>query len=117
MSAEARPQIQPAAAAPGAPHGDWAADTAARIEDLVAKVRAATVDRLASLARLLVYGLLAAIMAVTALVLFTIAAVRALDVWIPRGVWLPYLLLGTTFVVAGLLLWSRRTSPGRGGSR
>ena len=117
MSAEARPHIQAGAAAPGGSHGDWAADTAGRIEDLVAKVRAATVDRLASLARLLVYGLLAAIMGITALVLFTIAAVRALDVWIPGGVWLPHLLLGTTFVIAGLFLWSRRTSPGRGGSR
>lgn len=115
MPAEARPHV-PAAPGPTASGSDWAADAAGRVEDLVGKFRAATVDRLAALARLLVYGLLAAIMGITALVLFTIAAVRALDVVIPRSVWLTYMLLGTTFVIAGLLLWSRRTS-GQGGGR
>ena len=119
MPAEAHPHapVAPGMAAPGATPPDWAAETAGRIEDAVGKIRAATVDRLASLARLVVYGLLAAIMGITALVLFTIAAVRALDVWIPRGVWLPDLLLGTTFVLAGLMLWSRRTARSRGGRR
>lgn len=92
------------------PDQDWAADTADRIDQLVDAIRSRTSDKLVGLARLVVYGLLAAVMAVMALILLVIAAVRLLDAYLPRGVWLPYLLLGAILVVAGLLLWSKRTA-------
>lgn len=96
------------------PQSDWAAQAADRIEGLVKSIRAKTSDRLIGVARLLVYGILAAIMGLMALILFTIASVRALDELIPRGVWIPYLVVGAIFVAAGSFLWSKkRTHPSR----
>ena len=92
------------------PDQDWAADTADRIDHVVAVIRSKTSDRLVGVARMVVYGLLAAVMAVMALILLLIAAIRFLDAYIPRGVWIPYVVLGAIFVVAGLLLWSKRTA-------
>ena len=92
------------------PDQDWAADTADRIDHVAAVIRSKTSDRLVGVARLVVYGLLAAVMGTMALILLLIAAVRFLDAYIPRGVWIPYMALGAIFVVAGLFLWSKRTA-------
>ena len=92
------------------PDQDWAADTADRIDQVVATIRSKTSDKLVGVARLVVYGLLAAVMGGMALILLTIAGIRFLDAYIPRGVWIPYVVLGAIFVVAGLLLWSKRTA-------
>ena len=92
------------------PDQDWAADTADRIDHVVAVIRSKTSDRLVGVARLVVYGLLAAVMGTMALILLLIAAIRFLDAYIPRGVWIPYVALGAIFVVAGLFLWSKRTA-------
>jgi uncharacterized membrane protein YGL010W len=81
-----------------------------RIDEVVAKVRVNTSDRLVSIARMVVYGLLAAVMGLTALVLLVIIFFRLLAV-IPGPVWIPYLVVGAIFVAVGLLLWSRRTAP------
>ena len=92
------------------PEQDWAADTADRIDQLVGAVRSRTSDRLVGVARMVVYGLLAAVMGVMALILLVIAAIRFLDAYLPRGVWIPYVTLGAIFVVGGLFLWSKRTA-------
>ena len=92
------------------PDQDWAADTADRIDHVVAVIRSKTSDRLVGVARLVVYGLLAAVMGIMALILLLVAAIRFLDAYIPRGVWIPYVALGAIFVVAGLFLWSKRTA-------
>ena len=92
------------------PDQDWAADTADRIDHVVAVIRSKTSDRLVGVARLVVYGLLAAVMGTMALILLLIAAIRFLDAYITRGVWIPYMALGAIFVVAGLFLWSKRTA-------
>jgi drug/metabolite transporter (DMT)-like permease len=86
---------------------DWAVQTADSIERLVESVRSNTSDRLVSVARLVVFGLLAAILGTIALVLFTIFGVRILDSYIPGGVWVVYLILGVIFSGLGLYLWSR----------
>jgi drug/metabolite transporter (DMT)-like permease len=86
---------------------DWAVQTADSIERLIDSVRSNTSDRLVSVARLVVFGLLAAILGTIGLVLFTIFAVRILDSYIPGGVWVVYLILGVIFAVLGLYLWSR----------
>lgn len=93
---------------------DWAAQTADTIERVVGSVRAKTADPLEQVARLLVYGLLAAIVGVAALALVTIALVRGiviiLDlVWQPE-VWLAYLGAGIIFVLIGLWLWRKRSA-------
>ena len=93
---------------------DWASATADAIEKAVQSVRAKTADPLERLVRLLVYGLLAGIVGVAIAVLLTIAAVRGLveviDLVWQREVWLAYLIVGGIFVLAGLLVWRRRTA-------
>jgi hypothetical protein len=90
---------------PARANDDWAVQTADTIERLVESVRSNTSDRLVSAARLVVFGLLAAILGIVALVLFCIFFVRILDSYIPSGVWVVYLGLGGLFTAAGLLLW------------
>jgi uncharacterized membrane protein len=86
---------------------DWAVQTADSIERLVESVRSNTSDRLVSAARLVVFGLLAAMLGTIAMVLFAIFVVRFLDSYIPGGVWVVYLVLGGLFTLVGLLLWQR----------
>ncbi len=86
---------------------DWASDAAGRIESVVATLRANTVDRLAVIVRMVVFGFVAAVMALTALLLAVVGAVRLLDTVLPRTVWLADLALGTLFVVAGLVFWAK----------
>jgi protein-S-isoprenylcysteine O-methyltransferase Ste14 len=80
-----------------------------RIDEVVAKVRANTSDRLVGVARTVVYGLLAAVMGVTALILVLILVFRLLAI-IPGPVWIPYLGVGAIFVAIGLFCWSKRTA-------
>ena len=94
---------------PPPPAPDWAAQTADAIERLVGSVRAKTADPLEKVARVLVYGLVAGIVGVAAMVLGAVAMVRALDVVLPGEVWSAHALSGGIFVVAGLLLWRKRT--------
>ena len=86
---------------------DWAVQTADTIDRLVESVRSNTSDRLVSVTRLVVFGLLAAILGTIALVLFAILVVRILNSYIPGGVWVVYLVLGGLFTLAGLLLWQQ----------
>jgi hypothetical protein len=99
--------------APG-PGEDWAAATADAIERAVQSVRAKTADPLERVVRLVVYGLLAGIVGIAIAVLLAIAAVRGLveliDVVWQREVWLAHLITGGIFVLAGLFIWTRRTS-------
>jgi hypothetical protein len=91
--------------------GEWASNTADRLDELIGKVRSQTTDRLVSVARLVVFGLLAVVMGGMAAVLLVAAAVRALDELIPQEVWLAYLILGAIFTGIGLFLWSKKERP------
>ena len=86
---------------------DWAGQTADTIERLVETVRSNTSDRLVSVTRLVVFGLLAAILGVIALLLLGIVVVRMLNDYLPGGVWVTYLVLGGLFTLGGLLLWQQ----------
>lgn len=95
---------------------DWTTDLLDRLDHYIDVVRGNTTDRLACVARLLVYGLIVVIMGSMAGVVALIGLVRLLDVILPREVWLPYVVLGAIFLAAGLFLWSKRTVPqGLGG--
>jgi hypothetical protein len=92
---------------------DWAAATADAIERAVQSVRTKTADPLERVVRLVVFGLVAAIVGLAIAVLLAVAVLRGLVVlidvvWQPE-VWLAYLILGGIFVGAGLLVWRRRT--------
>ena len=83
-----------------------AADT---IESVVGSIRDKTAVPLETIARALVYGLVAGVMGLTALIMVAIAMVRILEVYLPVGdVWLPDLLIGGLFTLVGLFLWSKR---------
>jgi hypothetical protein len=86
---------------------DWAVQTADTIERLVDTVRSNTADRLVSVARLVVFGLLAAILGTVALILVAVALVRVLHSYLPGGVWVAHLVLGGFFTLVGLLLWQQ----------
>lgn len=113
-----RPEEIPTTAAPlpgetpsAATTPEWAVSALDKVDDLVAKVRSNSTDRLVRVARTVVFGVLAAIMGVTALVLGVIGAVRGLDALIPGPVWAVYLPLGAIFVLAGAFLWTKKTPP------
>jgi protein-S-isoprenylcysteine O-methyltransferase Ste14 len=90
---------------------DWTKDLLDRLDHYIDLVRSNTTDRLVRIARLLVFGLIAAIVGSMAAVLALIALIRVLDVILPREVWLPYVVLGAIFLGAGLFLWAKRTAP------
>jgi hypothetical protein len=87
---------------------DWTVQAADRIEGLVTSVRDKTTVPLTTAARGIVYGLLVAFAAAVAMVLFAIAGVRILDIILPSGIWVAYLVLGMVFVLAGVLAWRKR---------
>jgi len=90
---------------------DWTVDLVDRLDHVIDLVRSNTTDRLVKVARLLVFGLIALIVGSMAGILALIGLIRFLDVILPRGVWLPYVLLGAIFLTGGLFLWSKRTAP------
>lgn len=94
---------------PVAPAPDWAAQTADAIERLVGSVRAKTAEPLERIARGLVYGLVAGIVGVAAMVLAAVVLVRVLELLLPGEVWSAHALTGGIFVLGGLLLWRKRT--------
>ena len=88
--------------------GDWAADTADRIEAFVDTVRNKTSVPLTRVARAVVYGIIAGVMGVVALLLVLIGLLRVLDSYLPGNVWAAHLFLGVVFTVLGLLIWRQR---------
>lgn len=92
---------------PGLPD-DWDQKAAGKLLDTVDVVRQKTSGPAIGIARTAVFGLLAALLSVIAVILLVIGLVRFLDWVIPADVWLTYLILGSLFVVAGLFLWSKR---------
>ncbi len=90
---------------------DWTKDLLDRLDHYIDVVRSNTTDRLVRIARLVVFGVVTVIVGSMAAVLALIALVRVLDVVLPREVWLPYVVLGAIFLIAGLFLWSKRTAP------
>jgi hypothetical protein len=90
---------------------DWAAQTADQIEKVVVSIRSKTADPLDRVVRIVVYGIVAAVLGIAALVLLSIGLVRALDVLIPGAVWSAHVVLGGIFTVVELFLWTKRRQP------
>ena len=99
-----------AASTPAQP--DWAAQTADSIERVVVGLRSKTTEPLERVVRVVVYGIVAAVLGIAVVVLLTIALVRAVDVAIPGTVWRADAAIGGIFTVVGLFLWTRRRAPG-----
>lgn len=94
---------QAGAGAPG-PDPDWTVQVADAVERVVGSVRDKTTVPLTTVARALVFGLLAAIMGLAALVLVSVGLVRAVNTYLPGDVWSAHLLVGGIFTCAGALL-------------
>jgi hypothetical protein len=95
-----------------APDGDWAARTADSIERVVLAVRDRTTRPVLQAGRAAVYALLAAMLGITAVVLFAILVVRLLTALTGKA-WLAELIVGAVFAVIGtVLLVMRRRIAG-----
>ena len=92
---------------PGLPE-DWDRQATERLVSTVDQVRVKTSGPAIGVARLAVYGILAALLGLIAFVLFLIGIVRLLDNVLPATVWLTYVILGSLFTLIGLFLWSKR---------
>ncbi len=81
------------------------------IDLLVANINDKAVRPLLVAARALVFGMLAAVLAIVVVVVASVAVVRVLEVYVFDGrVWAAEALLGLIFVAVGLFSWSRRSA-------
>jgi hypothetical protein len=91
-----------------APPADFAEQTTDTIVRLVGQVRDKTTVPLLTVTRGLVFGLLAGIIGIAALTLLFVMIVRILEIVLPSGVWVAYLVLGLVLVIAGAVLMRKR---------
>ena len=89
---------------------DWTADAADAIERAVTTVRDRTVTPARGLTRAVVFGLLAALFVLPALVLLAIGAFRGLVLAYQGEVWAVWLTLGGICLLAGMFCWTKRTA-------
>jgi hypothetical protein len=85
------------------PSSDWPARTADSIERVVTTVRDRTTRPLLVAGRAIVFGVLAAMVGIAAVVLLSITVVRVVVILTDRA-WLAHLILGTLFVIVGFVL-------------
>ncbi len=85
--------------------GNWPAQAADKIETIVDSVRVKTTGPAITVSRILVFGLVAALLAFAALVLLLVIVLRVLDIFL--DVWLAYLVLGAVLTLAGLFFWRK----------
>jgi hypothetical protein len=87
---------------------DWTTEATDLVERTVAMVRDRTVEPARTVTRVVVYGLLAALIALPALVLLTIGAFRGLVLAEQGYTWAAWLTLGGIFVLGGAFCWTKR---------
>jgi len=89
---------------------DWTTDATDAIERAVATVRDRTVVPAKTISRGVVFGLLAALLVLPALLFAVIGAFRGLVEIYQGEVWAAWLTLGAISVVAGMFCWAKRTA-------
>jgi hypothetical protein len=99
----------------GASSGDWPAQATETVETVVVALRDKTVRPLTLVARAIVYGLVAAAVAMIVVWLSSVGVLRLLDIYLfPGRVWASYTMLGGILTLSGLFLWTLRTSKSKG---
>jgi hypothetical protein len=88
---------------------DWTTEAVDTIEKVVGAVRERTVLPAHRVSRLVVFGALAAVCVLTAVVLLVLGAFRGVVLLAQGEVWAAWLVLGGIFVLAGLFLWAKRS--------
>lgn len=100
-------------AVPPTSGSDWTVQVADRIEAVVETVRDKTTVPATKAARVVVYGLVAGVLLLVALILLVIALFRLHGYWWfhPEGrkVYVTYAGLAAIFLAAGAFLWRKRT--------
>jgi hypothetical protein len=91
--------------------GDWPAQAADTIEQVVSTVRDRAVAPILTAARAVVYAFVGGTLIFAALLLLIIGLIRALDNYLPGGVWVAYFVLGGVLVIGGLIVWTQK-GPG-----
>jgi hypothetical protein len=86
--------------------GNWTDQGADAVESVITTIRDKAIEPTRSLAKGLVYGILAGFFIVMALLILAIGSFRLLNVGLP--VWASYLVIGGIFVAGGVLCWSKR---------
>ncbi len=111
--------VKSEASAPTGIAADLTEDLPAKAADLVdtavALVRDKAIRPLILIARGVVYGIVAAVLAFFVIVMLAVGLIRILDVYaFPGNIWASYLLVGFVFSAAGITLWTLRTSRNDG---
>ena len=88
------------------PH--WAGSLVDRVVEVVQRIRSVTTQPAVTASRGIVYGLVAAVCLIAALVLVGLGLFRLADLALPGGSWVAHLCAGGLFCLLGRLLWSRR---------
>ena len=91
----------------------WPAQVTERIESVVGTVRDKTTVPALTVARAVVYGVLAAVLGTTLLILLVIGVLRLADAYVPlhpigRRVWIVDAAASAIFLASGAFLWRRR---------
>ena len=95
--------------------GDWPAQATETVENVVVAVRDKSVKPLTTVARGLVYGLVAGAVVIVVICLSSVGVLRLLDIYLfPGRIWASYTMLGGIFTLMGLLLWTFRRSRSKG---
>ena len=109
----------PPAVQPSTSGDDWPAQAADTIVKVVGTVRDRTTGTAIRTSRGVVYGLLAGVLGITAVVLVSILAIRCLDIIVNtalsafdadrpgRAVWIVDGFIGMLLVIGGALLWKK----------
>ena len=89
---------------------DWPQQATETIVEFVDNVKYKTTRPATIGARSLVYGIVIVAIGVPAVIMMLVGLIHFLNYAIPYGVWLVYLILGSVFTLAGLILWRKRTA-------
>ena len=89
--------------------GDWTSDAADAIERSVALVRDRTIEPARRATAGVVFGTLAAVVAIPAIILLLVGVFRGLVLAFQGEVWAAWLTLGGIFIGAGAFCWKQRT--------
>lgn len=88
---------------------EWTTQAADTVDHVVTTVRDKTVVPATNATKAIVYGLLVLLFALTAFALFCIMVFRVLNNYVGGGPWVPWLILGGIFVLAGGFCWTKRS--------
>ncbi|TML19294.1 MAG: hypothetical protein E6G39_01865 [Actinobacteria bacterium] len=87
---------------------DWPAQIADTAVRVIEQIRDKTTRPAITIARGLVFGLMALTVGTVAVFLLLIGSIRLVNGYLPGKVWTTYLLFGAVFSLGGILLFSRR---------